>query len=67
VEEYRSARKEEKRIHKRKKKILIEHELKELEQFRNNNENKSLYGKLNKCRKDFQPGTTLCGNKINCQ
>ena len=60
VEEYRTARKEEKRIHKRKKKIFIEHELKELEHLRSNNESKSFYQKPNKSRKDFQPRTTLC-------
>ena len=63
VEEYRTARKEEKRIHKQKKKIFIEHELKELEHLRNNNESKAFYHKLNKSRKDFQPRTTLCRNK----
>jgi len=55
VEEYRTARKEEKRVHKRKKKIFIEQERKELECLRNNNESKSFYQKLNKSRKDFQP------------
>ena len=63
VEEYRTARKEEKRVHKRKKKIFIEQELKELECLRNNNESKSFYKKLNKSRKDFQPRTILCRNK----
>jgi hypothetical protein len=40
VEEYRTARKEENRVHKRKKKILIELELKDLERFRSINESK---------------------------
>jgi len=44
VEEYRTARKEEKRIHKRKK-IFIEHELKELEHLRSKNESKSFLSK----------------------
>ena len=48
VEEYRTARKEEKRIHQQKRKIFIEHELKELEHLRNNNESKAFYHKLNK-------------------
>jgi hypothetical protein len=63
VEEYKTGRKEEKRIHKGKKKILIEHELKELEHLRSNNKSKSFYQKLNKSRKDYQPRTTLCRNK----
>ena len=63
MEEYRTARKEEKRVHKQKKKIFIEHELKELERLRSNNESKSFFKKLNKSRKDFQPRTTLCRNE----
>ena len=59
VEEYRTARREEKRIHKQKKKIFIERGL-ELERFRSNNESKSFYQKLNKTRKDFQPRIILC-------
>jgi hypothetical protein len=62
VGEYRTARKEEKRVHKRKK-TFIEHELKELEHLRSNNESKLFYRKLNKSRKDFQPRTILCRNK----
>jgi hypothetical protein len=53
VEEYRTDRKEEKRVHKQKKKIFTEHELEELERLRRNNESKSFYRKLNKSRKDF--------------
>jgi hypothetical protein len=62
VEEYRTARKEEKRVHKQKKKIFTEHKLEELERLRSNNESKSFYQKLNKSRKDFQPQTILCRN-----
>jgi len=60
VEEYRTARKEEKRVHIQKKKIFTEHELEELERLRSNNESKFLYRKLNKSRKDFQLRTILC-------
>jgi hypothetical protein len=60
VEEYRATRKDEKRIHKRKKKIFIEQELKELKHLRSNNESKSFYKKLNKSRNDFQPRKILC-------
>ena len=63
VEEYRTARKEEKRIHKQKKKIFIEREFEELECLRSNNESKSFYCKLNRSRKDFQPRTISCRNK----
>jgi len=63
MEEHRTARSEEKRVHKQKSKIFIEHGLEELERLRSNNENKSFYQKLNKSRKDFQPRTILCPNK----
>jgi hypothetical protein len=63
VEEYRTARKEEKRVHTQKKKIFIEHELEELEHLRSNNESISFHRKLNKMRNDFQPITILCQNK----
>jgi ribonucleotide reductase alpha subunit len=63
VEEYRTARKEEKRVHKQKKKIFTEHELEELERLRSNNGSKSFYRKLNKSRRDFKPRTILCRNK----
>ncbi|PNF39929.1 hypothetical protein B7P43_G17235, partial [Cryptotermes secundus] len=54
VEEYREARRIEKRLHK---------ELLELEHLRSLNEIRAFYQKLNKSRKDFQPRTTLCRDK----
>ena len=63
VEVYRTARSEEKRVHKQKKNIIIERGLEELECLRSNNESKSFYQKLNKSIKDFQPTTILCRNK----
>ena len=63
MEEHRSIRREEKIVHKQKKKIYIERGLEELERLRSNNESKSFYKKLNKSRKDFQPRTILCPNK----
>jgi len=45
VEEYRTARSEEKRVHKQKK-IFTERGLEELERLRSNNESKSSYQKL---------------------
>jgi hypothetical protein len=43
VEEYRTARREGKRVNKQKKKIFIERGLEELERLRSNNESKSFY------------------------
>ena len=63
VEEYRTARSKEKRVHKQKKKIFIDCGLEELEHLRSNNENKSFYQKINKSRKDFQPRTISSRNK----
>jgi hypothetical protein len=63
VEEYRTARREEKRGHKQKKKIFIERGPEELERLRSNNENISFYQKPNKSRKNFQPRTILCRDK----
>jgi len=64
VEEYRTARSEEKkRVHKQKKKVFMELGLEELEHLRSNIESKSFYQKLNKSRKDSQPRTVLCWNK----
>ena len=54
MEEYRAARREEKRVHKQRKKIFFERRLEELERLRSNNESKSFYQKLNESRKDFQ-------------
>jgi hypothetical protein len=43
VEEYRTDRSEEKKVHKQKKTIFIERGLEELERLRSNSENKSFY------------------------
>jgi len=61
VEENRTARSEEKGVHKQK--IFTERGLEQLERLRSNNESKSFYHKLNKSRKDFHPRTILCQNK----
>jgi len=63
VEEYRTARRVEIRVHKLNKKIFIECGLEELERLRSNNESKSFYRKINKSRKDLQPRTILCRDK----
>jgi U3 small nucleolar RNA-associated protein 14 len=59
VEEYHMARREEKRVHKKRNKEYNECELKELEHLRNINESWALYKKLNKSQKDLQPRTTI--------
>jgi len=53
VEEYRTARSEEKRVQKQKKKTFIERALVELECLRSNNESKSFYQKLTKAEMTF--------------
>jgi hypothetical protein len=59
VKEYREARKEEKRVHKKKKRDYDKQELIELESLRSSNAIRAYYQKLNESRKDFQP-RTLC-------
>jgi len=51
VEEHRSIRREEKIVHKQKKKIYIERGLEELERLRSNNESKSFYKKTKQKQK----------------
>ena len=64
VEEYRTARSEEKRVHKQKKKIFIEHGLDELEHLRSNNESKSFYQQLNE--RTFNPEQYYVKIKKEC-
>jgi hypothetical protein len=59
VEEYREARREENRMHK-KKKGDDKQELIELESLRSSNAIRAYYQKLNESRKGFQLRTTLC-------
>jgi hypothetical protein len=60
VEEYREARREEKRMHKKKKRDYDKQELIELESLRSSNAIRAYYQNLNESRKDFQPQKTLC-------
>jgi hypothetical protein len=60
VEEYREARREEKRVHKKKKRDYDKQELIVLESLRSSNAIRAYYQKLNERRTDFQPRTTLC-------
>jgi U3 small nucleolar RNA-associated protein 14 len=48
VEKHHVARREEKRVHKKRKKEYNKYELKELEHLMNINESRALYQKLNK-------------------
>ncbi|KAJ4442747.1 hypothetical protein ANN_04338 [Periplaneta americana] len=63
VEEYREARREEKKVHKKKKREFAQARLVELEQLRDMNETRAFFKKLNNMRKDFQPRTTMCKDK----
>ncbi|PNF28690.1 hypothetical protein B7P43_G07879, partial [Cryptotermes secundus] len=56
-------KREEKRLHKKKKREYDKQELIELEHFRSSNKIRAFYRKLNKSQKDFQPRTTLCRDK----
>jgi hypothetical protein len=60
VEEYREARREEKRMHKKKKRDYDKQELIELESLRRSNAIIVYYQKLNESQKDFQSRTILC-------
>jgi hypothetical protein len=63
VEEYRRAKREEKRLHKKRKKENNKHEVKEREHLRSINESRAFYQKLNKSSKDSQSRTRLCKDK----
>jgi phage host-nuclease inhibitor protein Gam len=62
VEDYQTARREEKRLHKKKKRDF-EKGLIELQYLRNLNEMRAFYKKLNQSHKNFQPRSTLCRHK----
>jgi hypothetical protein len=57
VEEYRAARREEKRLHKKKWKYN-EDKLRDLGNHRSINESRISYQELNKSQKDFKPRVT---------
>lgn len=61
VELYRTKRRTEKKIHRRKKRAWEKKELEE--ELRNNNESRHFYQKQNYSRKDFGPETIVCKNK----
>ena len=63
LEDYRQARKKEKKVHRRKKREHINGKLEELEHQRNKNEMRLFYGEINKSRKDFKPRISMCRNE----
>jgi sorting nexin-29 len=63
IDEYRNARREEKKVHKRKKKAYRENQLDEVESLRTSNESRAFYRVINEGRKDFKPRTSLCKDK----
>ena len=63
VEEYKAARKEEKRVHRKKKRIFHEDLLRDVEHLKGSNESRAFYREINLGRRDFKPRTALCRNK----
>ncbi|XP_071039898.1 uncharacterized protein [Parasteatoda tepidariorum] len=60
---YKEARREEKRIHKTKKKAFLEDLLKNVEHLRGSNESRAFFREINLGRKEFKPRTTSCRDK----
>ena len=60
AEMYKNKRKEEKKIHKKKKREYENKRLAELEEFRNTNEVRRFYRNVNSDRKCFKPHTNMC-------
>ena len=63
VEEYKSARKREKRIHWRKELLYLEELLKCAEHLRGSGESRAFYKTINNSRKDFKSKITFCREK----
>lgn len=62
VEEYQERRREEKRIHKAKKREYLNRELQEIENLNREQEFRQFYKKSNFTRKSYKPQTTQCKN-----
>lgn len=60
IERYRELRREEKRLHRRKKRELEDRILDELERLNNANESRKFYNKLNNQRRGFNPRLNFC-------
>ena len=61
--EYQSTRREEKRIHKKKKREFYEKELAWIQECDDRNESRKFYKQVNKMREGFQVKTLSCRNK----
>jgi hypothetical protein len=59
LQEYREVRREEKRMHKKRKRDYDKQKLIQLESLRSSNEIRAYYQKLNESRNDFQSRTSL--------
>jgi hypothetical protein len=63
IQTYKDARKEARKVCRRKKKFYEEEELEELQDKYKRNNIKKFYEGIRKIRKGFQPKTTMCRNK----
>ncbi|GFY58804.1 hypothetical protein TNIN_263701 [Trichonephila inaurata madagascariensis] len=63
IDECRTASREEKKIHIRKKETYKENQFNEVESLRTNHESRAFYRVLNEGRKDFKPKIFLCKDK----
>ncbi|GFQ94107.1 putative endonuclease-reverse transcriptase [Trichonephila clavata] len=61
-EDYKTARRNEKRIHKAKKRLFYEELLKDAEHLKSSNESRAFYKIINNSRKDFKSRVTICRN-----
>ncbi|XP_054722371.1 craniofacial development protein 2-like [Uloborus diversus] len=62
-DEYKRARKEEKRLHKLKKRTFEEENLRDIDNLKTINECRAFYRKVNRSRSDFKPSSALCRDK----
>ncbi|XP_042911563.1 uncharacterized protein [Parasteatoda tepidariorum] len=63
ADEYRRLRREEKRIHKSKKKAFEEENLRDIESLKTINESRVFYRRINRSRMDFKQTSNLCKSK----
>jgi hypothetical protein len=60
TEEYRNKRREEKKVHRKKKCTYENQRINDIEGFRNKNETRRFYKLLNSERKTYKPRITMC-------
>jgi sorting nexin-29 len=63
VHEYRELRKKEKKLHRKKKRVYLENQIKEAELLNSQNESRVFYRKINGQRKEYKPRITMCHDK----